>query len=117
MHQSITFTIDVSADDDLSDAQTIPSNFRPVAAVLPTLDSTTITFQVQRGGGSYRTVNISTHGSAVAAYSLGNANTGAITQPIPEDLGRVLQGANVKIVTASQGSDRAIVIVCERVSP
>lgn len=116
MHQLFTFTIDVSADDDLSDAQTIPSNFRPVALRVPTVDSTVINFQVDRGGNGYKTVN-DNDASTVGAYDLGAANTGDAEQPIPEALGRVLQGARVKIATATQSADREFVMVCERVSP
>ena len=80
-----------------------------VGLVLPTLDSTTIGFEIAPDGATYVVVFTSVHGSAPAAATIGTANTGAIAQAVPEDIGRLAAVCQMKLVTATQNSARTIV--------
>ncbi len=90
--------------------------YRLVGLILPTLDSTTIGFEVSPDGGSYSAVKTNVHGSAPAAITLGTANTGACAQAVSEEIGRLAATAKMKLVVASQtGGARTITGLFQRV--
>jgi len=116
--KAVSVLVDISVDDDLSELASIPEGYRPVAILVPAVDSTVISFQAQHNGGTLTPVYTAVHGSAPAAYTLGTANTGGHVQPIPADLSYALMGANIKIVVSQQTSgDVPFVLWCERAMP
>lgn len=76
---------------------------RLVGLFVPTVDSTTITFQASDDGGTtWKAIHTAIHGSAPAALTLGTANTGDVWQSVPEEVGRISAVAMVRLVTAAQ---------------
>lgn len=83
--------------------------YRLVGLILPTLDSTVINFEVEGPDDTWTIVDINTHATAVANLNLGNANTGAIAQAVPADVGRLAAVAKMRLKVASQtGGARTI---------
>lgn len=78
---------------------------RLIGLILPTLDSTTITFEFDEdGSGNGSILHINTHATATAALNLGNASTGAVVKAVPEEVGRLFAELFGRLVVASQTS-------------
>jgi len=110
-----TFTI--ADEGTASDAQAGKGS-RLVALKVPTMDSTTITFEASMDGGStFAAIYSAAHGSAPAAITLGTANTGGFFQPVPEEVQRISAVAMIRLVTAAQnGGPRTIGAIWEKLA-
>ena len=110
-----TFTI--ASGGTASDFQHMGGGYRLVGLLVPTLDSTTITFEIDEDGSATGSlaVKTNTHAAAPAALNLGTADTGAKAVAVPEEVGRLTAVAFVRLITAAQtGGARSIVALWEK---
>lgn len=106
-------TFAVASGGTLSDAKS-GQGYRLTGLSLPTLDSTTITFSFSVDDTTYRTVY--TNSGVTAAVTLGNADTGAKAQAVPDEVGKLSACGFIKLIVAAQtGGARAIDSVWEKV--
>ena len=90
---------------------------RLVGLILPTLTSTTVTFETASDGATTDgVVNSNTPGAAPAALTLGNANVGAIVQAVPEAVGALSAVIPIRLKVAAQGAARTVTGLFERVA-
>ena len=108
-------TFAIASSGTLSDGQAGKGS-RLVGLVVPTMDSTTIEFEASLDGGTTY-VSVHTNTGATAAVTLGNANTGAKVQAVPEDVGRISAVAKIRLKVASQtGGARSIGAIWEKLA-
>jgi hypothetical protein len=110
--KAVTFSIAGSATVS-GWVQIAPSRLE--ALVLPTLDSTTIQFEVSVDGvNSLGVVNKAVDGSAIAALTMGTANTGGVVQIVPLDVAAISEGpCLIRLKVAAQtGGARTVTGLC-----
>lgn len=100
----------IASSGTTSDLVHMPG-YRLVGLLLPTLDSTTITFRVAHDAAAtgVQTIKISGHGDTPAATNLGTADTGAKYVAVPREIGEASAVAFLGLIVASQtGGARTI---------
>lgn len=73
-----------------------------IGLILPTLDSTTISFAFSLDDSTYVTVYTNIHGAAPAILNLGTAVTTARVVAVPEEVGRLASVGFLRLVLATQ---------------
>lgn len=85
-----------------------------VGLILPTLDSTTITFEVSPDATDTNASEVHSNSGTTAVATLGHANTGDVTQAVPEEIGRLAAVVPMRIVVAAQSEQRTITAIFQR---
>jgi hypothetical protein len=101
-------TIDISEDDDLSDAVNI-LGYEVIGVIVPTgWTAASVTFQIDPGNGTFYLVSgltLTTPTAAQVTY----LNAGVLANPA---LVVCLTGANIKLVSSgAQGADRKVILM------